>query len=124
MLRKALLLISGVLLIGCGDATGPREMGVFTRLDSKGLIIRNNTAAELFYVAVERNTAAAILLAHGCSPSSEQTLLPRKTITIPYSGVYGWESGSSEVLVYWWFCRPTIEGELVPDEIHNEIARR
>jgi hypothetical protein len=124
MLRKVLFLISGVLLIGCGDATGPRDMGVFARLDANGLILRNNTAGELFYVAVERNTAAAILLAHGCTDTSEQTILPRKTITIPYSEVYGWESGSREVLVYLWFCRPSIEGELVPVEIHHEIARR
>jgi hypothetical protein len=124
MLRKALFLISSVLLIGCGDATGPRDMGVFASLDSEGLIIRNNTAVELFYVAVERNAAAAILFAHGCAEASEQTLSPRKTITVPYSELHGWESESSEALVYWWFCRPTVTGELVPGEIHPEIARR
>ena len=124
MSRKILflLLVTSLPLTSCGDALGPRDRGVFAKLDSDGLVVTNRTASGINYFTVERGMAARINWAAGCVNSKDLAISPNQTVTIPYSELYGWDAASKEALFYWWRCVPSIEGEYVPDEIHVNIA--
>jgi hypothetical protein len=49
---------------------------------------------------------------------------PRETVLIPYSELFGWRTNATEAVFYWWYLVPTIEGELVPDEIRVNVVTR
>ena len=113
-----------VVVAGCGDVAGPGQNMLSVEFADSGLIATNRTTTPLYYVAV--NPRAFIQWAPCVDPAECPRILPRATITIPFTEVLGWtgDPGAADVAVNFYRLIPAPGGGFRPDEVRQIMIRR
>ena len=124
MRRLGRLALPLLVLLGCGDATGPVAGDeVRVQLTAVGATARNGTPATAYYFVVERETAALINWAGCTDPDHCPGIAPGASVTVPYAQIFGWP-GSGELIFYWWHLVPNGTGSYRMDSLHAVVATR
>ncbi len=116
----AILLLA---MAGCSDSTGPTvEDGVGLRLTPVGLEATNHRTATIYYITMERGTAAVVDWIPCTDPGTCPSVDAGERKTISYDDILGWDSEATEVLFYWWHLVPGSGDELRPDSIRGRVV--
>jgi hypothetical protein len=124
MMTRILLLLFLLLPTACADVVAPRDRIVAARFNAQGMVVTNLTPAPIFYFTAERDILALLNWAPCADAQKCAKISPRETVLIPYSELFGWRTNATAAVFYWWYLVPTIEGELVPDEIRANVVTR
>lgn len=112
---RATLLPLAILLGACSINTGPdmvsNEAGFSVRASSGALVLRNESAARVHYVAVEQETAALVDL----NPDFTQWpgVAPGEEKTVPFAEINGYDRSARKIVVHWATAEPRAMGHLV-----------
>jgi len=116
-------LLATVLLLGaaCNSPAGPlNPLRIVAQSDT--LRLENVSDEAVFYLVIERQTAALIDWAP-CVRSSCPSLAPRAQTTVPYSTIGGDAPGRTEAIVWWWRAVPGAADAPVPGPVAAIVVR-
>jgi hypothetical protein len=99
-----LAVLIAAMMTACSATTAPRTALLEVRRFGFRLILENRTNEPIFYFAVESRTSALIDWSPCNDPTrSECRRVPAgETVSIPYSEIYGYEAGATEVDIHHW----------------------
>jgi hypothetical protein len=72
---------------------------------------------------VERSTAALILWGPCDEPSRCAHVPANSSVELQHSVITGYETGSSEAIVYWWHLTPKAGGGFRPESVRSVVVR-
>ena len=118
--------VMAVVLLAAAGACSPVDVGeddIRVQSEDDGLSIRNGRDASIFYFAIDRHTAAVILMlwAPCVDPETCDRVDARATRQVAAEDVMGW-GASDEVILYWWHLVPAGAGRFRPDSIRSLIV--
>src|SRR3712207_4948211 len=96
---RASLVSLALLLCACVLSTGAQEVtndaGFSARATADGLVLRNESAARVHYVAIEQGTAALVDL----NPNFTEwpSVAPGEEKRVPYAEVNGYDRGAEKI---------------------------
>ena len=113
-----------LLVASCG---GPARVGgplaAILSTTGEGVRFRNPTARNVYYTAMERETAALVDWAPCTDPARCSSVPPRGEVTIPYAAIYGYEPGDREAIVFYWELVPTTpDGDFRVENLRSQVV--
>lgn len=116
------LLLSGLLLAGCGNPTAPSSelLRVTPRHDR--LTLQSVTAEPVYYFVIERDFMARALISLCREPHTCPRVPAFGNVNVPHAEIAGYEANSREAVVLHWYLVRDPAGGFRPDSVRSIVA--